>query len=240
MATATVLQLSDTHFTEHARGRVNGVDPAARLTAVLEAWVATGEHADLVVHTGDIADDGSVGACRRVAAALGTLGAPLLAVAGNHDMGEAVTAVFGATVAEVGTWRVVGLASEWPGRTEGALDAPGALALLDGLDDRPTVLAVHHPPQGPSTHRWFQLHGAGELLDGLAARPQVRAVISGHLHEAFDFVGPGGLALLGGPSTLYALHHEGERWARSDVAPTGARVLRLGDDGTLDTDVVVA
>jgi Icc protein len=239
MAIATVLQLSDTHFTESPSGTVHGLDPVVRLQRVLASWEASGQRADLVVLTGDNADDGSTEACRRLAELVVSLGAPVLAVSGNHDLAGSVREVFGDDLeAEVGTWHIVGLSSERPGRTEGTLDVPAALARLDRLDDRPTVVALHHPPSGPSTHQWFQLAGADELLTALAARPHVRAVISGHLHEAFDRRGAGGLALLGAPSTLYAVHHDGERWERADDNLTGARALYLADDGTLRSELV--
>jgi Icc protein len=241
MATATVLQLSDTHFTESPTATVKGRDPAARLDSVLSAWRALGSHVDLLVLTGDNADDGSFEGCRRLAEAVKRLDVPILAVSGNHDLASEVAAVFGAGAhAEVGAWRVVGLESERPGAIEGMLDVPAALDHLDQLDSRPTVLAVHHPPIGTSTHPWFQLAGAEELLAGLEERPHVRAIISGHLHEAFQFAGAGGLALLGAPSTVYAIRHEGDTWQDAEDGLTGARILRLADDGTLTTELLAA
>lgn len=109
------------------------------------------------------------------------------------------------------------------------MDPAAVLATLDALDDRPTVLAVHHPPAGTSTHAWFQLAGAGLLLEGLATRPHVRLVVSGHLHEPFDRRA-GTLGLLGAPSTLYGIRHQGEVWDEDASVPTGARLLHL-DEG---------
>jgi Icc protein len=239
MAGAIVLQLSDTHFTESPEGRVNGLDPAARLERVLTAWGAYGWRADLVLLTGDNADDGSLAACRRLAEAVSSLGVPVFAVAGNHDAAGPVTAVFGpAREIEVGAWRVIGLSSEIPGCTEGAIDVTETLDRVDRLDTRPTLLAVHHPPIGTSTHPWFQLGGAKELLAGLAGHPHVRAVVSGHLHEAFELSSPAGLSLLGSPSTLYALRHDGDQWEKAPDGITGGRVLRLFDDGSLTSELV--
>ena len=241
MAIATILQLSDTHFSESPTTTIKGRDPAARLDRVLSAWDAGGSRPDLVVLTGDNADDGSFEGCRRLAEAVKRLDAPVLAVSGNHDLASEVTAVFGTRVhAEVGDWRVIGLDSERPGAIEGTLDVRAALERIDGLDSRPTVLAVHHPPIGTSSHPWFQLGGAEQLLAGLEERPHVRAVISGHLHEAFQFAGAGGLALLGAPSTLYAIRHDGASWQDAEDGLTGGRILRLADDGTLTTEILAA
>jgi len=238
----TVLHLSDTHLTDHPGRRVMDVDPDARLAAVLDAWEQTGERADLIVHTGDLSDDESDGGPARLATALAPLRAPVLAVCGNHDLPSAVRAAFGAaSSAEVGSWRVVGLESSVPSEIHGWIDAEVAMALLDTFDARPSILAMHHPPRCRSTNPWFRLEGADELLAELSARPHVRALLSGHLHDAFEPTGPAGLQLLNGPSVLAAIAHDGDHMEIGAAgAPAGARILRLGDDGTLTHELLVA
>lgn len=236
---ATVLQLSDTHLTRRRGGTVSGADPDRRLAAVLDTWKAGGERADLVVVSGDDADDASPAAYTRLAEAMAGLDAPVLALAGNHDSPAAVAEAFpGPRSVEVGGWRMHGLDSSRPHDVHGTIDAPAELARLDELDRRPTVVALHHPPLSRSTNPWFRLDGGDELLAGLADRPYVRAVISGHLHDPFDLEGPGGLALLGCPSTLVPIAHHGDRYQTGHGGPTGARVLYLGDDAKLTSRIV--
>lgn len=236
--TVTVLQLSDLHFTTDADRVLNGRNPDARLTAVLDAWTATGEHLDALLVTGDDADDGSAAAYERLAAALGRLDVPTMVIPGNHDDPDRLRAVFG-TIApiEIDGWRLVGVDTSRPGDIHGTVDAAAVATLLDSLDDRPTILAIHHPPVPPSTNAMFQLHGAEGLLDVLAARPHVRAVASGHLHQPFEVLTPDGLQLLGAPSTWTPIDHFGERYVVPGTCPTGARVLRLGDAGELTSSV---
>ncbi len=239
--TVTVLQLSDMHFTAESGGLVSGFDPEVRLATVLTSWAALGEVADLVVLTGDNTDDGSPAGYARLASALYVIDAPLLALPGNHDDPAQVAAVFGDGVcAEVGAWRVVTLDSSRPMQIHGTVDVVAAAQLLDSLDDRPTIVAIHHPPVSNSTGLYFQLDGGPSLLTALAARPHVRALISGHLHEAFEFEGPRGLALLGCPSTIMAIAHNGDKFTVGADAPTGARILRLEDNGTFSTTLLVA
>lgn len=236
---ATVLQLSDVHLADAPGGAVLERDADARLAAVLAAWERLDEPVDLVILTGDNTDGASVGAYGRLAAQLRELGAPVLAVPGNHDVASRVADAFGGeTVVEVGAWRVVGLDSARPGQVHGEVDVPAAMSLLDGLDGRPTMVAIHHPPHTLSTHEWFQLDGAAELLTGLRLRPHVRIVISGHLHWPFEVRGPGDLTFLGCPSTLVAIRHDGDQYEITPDGVTGGRVLYLDDSGSFSTRIV--
>jgi Icc protein len=241
---ATVLQLSDIHLTRTPGDLVQGADPTRRLLTVLRCWQETGWSADLVLLTGDNADDGSIQAYQRLHEALVPLGAPILAVAGNHDDRAQQEQVFGdADTAEVGRWRVAALTSAVPQQTHGTIDAAAAarrLDALDGGDGRPTVAAIHHPPVSRSTHQWFRLDGGDDLLATLAERPYVRMLVSGHLHDVFAFDGPGDLALLGAPSALVAIGHDGDTFEVGVDAPTGARVLHLADDGSYSTTLLDA
>jgi 3',5'-cyclic-AMP phosphodiesterase len=188
-------------------------------------------HPDLVLLTGDITDDGSVEGLRRVSELVGGLSAPVLALAGNHDAGNHVRTVFGSTdTVEVGAWRVLAVESSVTGEIHGSVDVDALMARLDRLDDRPTLIAIHHPPLSPSTHPWFQLVGAEELLAALGARPHVRAVVSGHLHEAFERRS-GDLAVFSGPSSWYAIEHKGDAFRWNDAGLVGSQILTLDDDG---------
>lgn len=239
--TLTVLQLSDIHFGPSPNSLVSGHHPEDRLATVVAAWLATGQNADLVVLTGDITDEGTPEAYDRVVTALRPLDTAIMAISGNHDDDAEVARAFGgAHVAELENWRIVGLNSARPDLVNGIIDVDDVCALLDAVDDRPTVLAIHHPPRSRSTGSYFKLDGDTELLEALAARPHVRAVISGHLHDAFEFTGANGLELLGGPSTLMAIRHEGESFVVGVDAPTGGRVLHLADDGTVTSSLLLA
>jgi 3',5'-cyclic-AMP phosphodiesterase len=207
---------------------------------VIEAWRATERHTDLVLLTGDIADDGSDGGCRAVADLVGAIGAPVLAIRGNHDADVAVQESFGSeSEVELEGWRILGVDSVIPGEVEGAVSAAELFTRLDALDPRPTVVAVHHPPWSPSSHHWFRLDNGDDLIGGLLARPQVRAVVSGHLHQPFDEQRDG-LALLGAPSTLYGIRHVDETFEPDLSVPIGARVLDLQPGGDVLTELFVA
>lgn len=236
-----VLQLSDTHLSTIPGEPVFGRDADARLAAVLAAWTATGERADLVLLTGDLADDGSAAGCERLADAVADLDAPVLAIPGNHDLPAVVASTWdGPRVVKIGGWLVAGVDTTVPGQVHGAVDVPAVMGWLDTLERCPTILAMHHPPMSRSTADEFRLEGADELLAALAERSHVRAVVGGHLHDAVDLEAPSGLPVLGCPSTIVAIAHDGDRMEIGGNAMTGARVLTLDEDGSFSSRILQA
>ena len=230
---ATVLQVSDTHLRAKAHTPIDK-DPDSALRASIDA--ARQIPVDLVLLTGDLADDGSLAALRRVRDIVAVLKAPVLAVAGNHDEIGNVHSVFGMDdVAEVGSWRVLTVESVVPGHEHGSVDVDQLTRRLDRLDGRPTLIALHHPPRSSSTHPWFQLIGAEQMMAELRVRPNVHAVVSGHLHQAFDRR-DGDLQLWGSPSTYYAIEHDGDGYRLIDHGVVGTQLLTLDDDGSISCE----
>jgi Icc protein len=229
---ATVLQISDTHLRAEPHTPSNR-DPDAALTASLAP--VSGVRPDLLLLTGDLADDGTVTALRRLRDALDGFDAPMLAVSGNHDEPHNVRAVFGeADTYDVGAWRVVAVETFVPRQIHGAVDVDDVVKRLDSLDERPTLIAMHHPPRSPSTHNWFRLIGADAFVDAIVARPHVRAIASGHLHELFHYeLGRDRqVELCGAPSAYYAIEHHGDRYELVGSGLVGTQLLTLNDDGS--------
>jgi len=170
---ARILHLSDTHAAA-AGVDMDGVDAAAALEGLLHD-VRHVPGIELVVVSGDVADDGSEAGCRAVREQVGAFARaraiPHVYCTGNHDERTAFGAVLGsghldpdgedrgtalvpgsrlrAAYSLVGGLRVLTLDTLVPGHTHGALDAE-QLDALAGLLATPapegTVLVLHHPP----------------------------------------------------------------------------------------------
>ena len=115
-------------------------------------WRGRGSSAsapDVVLVSGDLTEHGDPAEYARVRELLEPLGAPLLALPGNHDDRATLRDAFPATTHEDGAIRVLTLDSSRPGRDDGALGAE-QLARLDADlaagDGRPAIVALHHPP----------------------------------------------------------------------------------------------
>ncbi|BEL04663.1 metallophosphoesterase [Actinoplanes sichuanensis] len=208
MATHRILHLSDPHVTGSGFDE-DGVDAAGALDRILHDARFVPD-LDLVLVTGDIADDGSAEGCaavlRRVGAFARERGIPHVYTTGNHDAREPFAKVFGsahlgpdgadlgspgpqrAAVSAVSGLRIITLDSLVPGSVHGFVDEE-QLAWLGGLLERPapagSVVALHHPPivtgASPSMAR-VNLQN-GERLAEVLAGSDVRAVLCGHYHS---------------------------------------------------------
>lgn len=232
-----VLHLTDTHLrAPGVSGEPADVDPDARFDAVLAAVAAQGWDPDLIVHTGDIADDESAEAVERVHARLAAI-APTIAVPGNHDDPAVVREVFGPARRRVGGWDVIGIDTVIPGEVAGHADE---LADVVRTAERPTILLMHHPILSHSTHPWFRVAGGPAAQAALAASPHPWLVLSGHTHQVYEARQEGGrVRLWGGPAVFYALRHTDDTWERSHET-TGARLIELAGGGGVSSRLLVA
>jgi 3',5'-cyclic-AMP phosphodiesterase len=202
-----ILHLSDTHLDRLGRPDDDGGDGTAALRRLL-GELGHLEGLGAVVVTGDVADDGSREAYRRVRAMVGEYagarGARVFYATGNHDDRAAFGDVLGcghevpdevydgprgerAAVSTVDGYRVVTLDSLVPGKGYGGL-GEGQLAWLREVLASPaahgTVLGFHHPPigvPGVDVHRVFGLRDAEELA-GVISGTDVGLVLCGHFH----------------------------------------------------------
>ena len=225
-STITVAQITDSHLKREPVTGDKSPDEMLRRAVALVADVQP----DVLLLTGDIADDGSSEALERVAQAVKVLGVPVLATSGNHDDPAVVTTILGAVdETSIGGWRLLLADTSIPKTEWGRVDVPNLLRRLGPDVGVPTLLALHHPPISTSTHPWMQLEGGLELATALAGRGDVRVVLSGHLHEAFNVVFAG-VSYIGCSSSLYSIKHRNNEFIL-DNGHVGALVLTLASDG---------
>ena len=196
MAKPTLLvQLSDLHI----GGNENGVNPIPRLEAVIDAVRGLPNQPDAVLVSGDLTDDGGEENYRVAREMLARLDVPLHVLPGNHDDRGRIRAAFNLPgdgqdpvdySVDVGELRLVLLDSNVPGRDPGSYDGDRLAWLeqeLAAQPERPTLLAVHHPPLATGVAEWDVINldrRDREALGEVVARhPQLRAIVGGHLHR---------------------------------------------------------
>ena len=156
-----LIVLSDLHLTLPGE-TLHGLDTHARLAAGVERIGTVHADADLVVIAGDLADRSRSAAYAALGRALEALPMPVALTLGNHDNRDVFARVLGEdrlaegfaqSAHDVGEVRVIVLDTlerapaghgAW-GHGWGVLDAVRLGWLDRHLDDRPTVIVMHHP-----------------------------------------------------------------------------------------------
>lgn len=240
--TVHILQLSDLHLVRETGRLVYGEDSGTNLRhAVRRAEEESGAF-DLVIATGDIAEDAAPESYQRALDHLGGLAPARRWVPGNHDNPETMRAVGGEEMLApitVRGWSIVPLNTRRPHHDEGQItrrELDRLCMLLDGNADRNALIALHHPTVEFCDNPICKLTNRSELWNVLTRYPHVRAVISGHLHRAFDLERDG-IRLLGAPSTCVQVDHTDHAFTTEGPA---VRTLELRSDGSVATAVLTA
>ncbi len=251
-----IVQVTDTHLFDDPTQALLGVNTEASFLATIEAVQAylkrEGIAPAALLLTGDLAQDGTAAAYRRLRALLDDLGLPAYCLPGNHDDTQILTGELGdraiATHLRIAlaSWQLLLLSSRVPNRVDGEL----AAETLDWLDatlqatpHTPTLVAFHHPalPLGAAWIDRLALSNAEAFWAICDRHPQVRVVMSGHAHQEFDGLRPRSGTLppvryLVTPSTCIQFQPRSDRFQIDSAAP-GFRLLSLFPDGTVTTEV---
>jgi Icc protein len=241
-----VLQITDTHLFQGPSGRLLGLDTQHSLDLVLGQACSRHWPADLVLATGDLVHDASTAGYERLRHQLGALGPPVYCVSGNHDESAQVTRLMDqggvrtVPCAAHGGWAFALVDSTRPGDDGGHLSATALALLAECLErhrQRHLLVCLHHQPV-PMDSPWLDtmmVDNAAELFRLIDAHPQVRGVLWGHVHQAYDGERRG-VRLLACPSTCIQFLPRSQAFSL-DPAPPGYRWLELHRDGRIDTGV---
>ncbi|MCG8710400.1 3',5'-cyclic-AMP phosphodiesterase [Brenneria sp. 4F2] len=246
-ARVRILQITDTHLFAGEHETLLGVNTYSSYHAVLDAIQAQQYSFDLIVATGDLAQDHSLEAYRHFCRGIRQLSAPCVWLPGNHDFQPAMFD----TLAKEGVepskhvllgdkWQIILLDSQVFGVPHGELSDYQLEWLERSLQSQPgrfTLLLLHHHPH-PSGCTWLDQHSlrnAHNLAAVLARYPLVNTVLCGHIHQELDLDWHG-KRLLATPSTCVQFKPHCTNFAIDDVAP-GWRYLDLMPDGRLETEV---
>lgn len=225
----TLLQLSDAHLEREPGPADERLDEAVAMIAASELRPAA------LLVTGDLSEDGSPESYRRLRARLdplaARLGAPLIALPGNHDDVATLRAEIldGGPVdraIELDGLRVVVLDSTVAGAHHGELGDEQLAWLAETLAvraPRGTIVALHHPPI-PSVHPVLDRLAlrTPERLAAAIARTDVRLLVCGHAH-AVSAAALAGVPVWSGPALE----------ATTDVLPPAGRARSLRGRGGL-------
>ena len=207
-----LLQISDTHLGADWKG----VEPDECLLRAVEAILRLPQRADALVISGDLTQNGTPEEYARVRELVAPLDLEPHVLPGNHDRRGRLREAFGlpgtgeehaSHAVDLGPLRLICLDSIIPGEEAGSLDG-GRTEWLDRTlaeeREKPTVIAMHHPPLSTAIPSFDAIGLAPEwrpqLAEVLVRHPQVLRVIAGHVHRVI-VTELAGRAVLSAPST---------------------------------------
>ena len=193
-------QVTDTHIVRRGELTLGRIDAAAMLARCVARLNGLSPRPDAVVVTGDLTDLGRPEDYALVRELLAPLAMPVYVLPGNHDDRTALRAGFAdhRYLPADGTFvhyvvddlpvRLIALDTVIPGQAGGALCAARLGWLAERLaeaPDRPTIVAMHHPPfdTGIPFMDRIGLSGRDAFAELIAGHRQVERVICGHVHR---------------------------------------------------------
>jgi Icc protein len=165
---------------------------------------------------------------------------------GNHDAANPMSRILGRNAISLessvrcGKWNLVFLDSTIPGEEGGHLNRTQLEILGSSLaanSKAHTLVCLHHQPV-PVGSPWLDtmaLDNPEDFFSIVDRSPQVRAIIWGHVHQAFR-AERGGVTLLGTPSTCVQFLPGTQGFALDTLTP-GFRWLDLHSDGRIESGI---
>jgi Icc protein len=239
-----ILQITDPHLYGNASARLRGVETDSSLRAALDDAIARVPNYQAMLVTGDLVQDDKSGYLR-FRSFFGGIKKPVLCIPGNHDEPEAMRKELAGApfeicgTHEIGAWMFIMLDSYDPGHVGGRLTKNELARLDDALahSPKPAMVCLHHHPIAMGS-RWLDSVGLADTHEFwriIEAHKNVRAVVWGHVHQAFDGK-RGDIRLFATPSTGAQFLPKSDRYA-VDSRPPAYRSFELHADGRIESAV---
>ncbi|MDP7403599.1 MAG: 3',5'-cyclic-AMP phosphodiesterase [Gammaproteobacteria bacterium] len=245
-----IVQITDTHLFSEGSGTLLKMNTKHSFQQVLELVRMHDSPPDLILGTGDIAQDASATAYEYFKSSIGALNAPFMWLPGNHDNALLMQSLAEGTSAaykymQLGNWLIVMLDTSVGGQVHGTLSAEELAFLSAQLDaselsdsvDHVLVSMHHNPIRG--TAGWMKnigLQNPQKFWETAKTSSKLRAIVYGHIHQELDFELEG-IRCLCTPSTCIQFKPDVVNFALDKMNP-GYRNLVLYSDGAIDTQVV--
>ncbi|NQV70856.1 MAG: 3',5'-cyclic-AMP phosphodiesterase [Pseudohongiella sp.] len=245
-----IIQITDTHLYADPAGTLLKMTTSKSLSHVIDLIRAEETGIDLLLATGDLAQDASDAAYNNFLVATSQFDAPLRWIPGNHDDSAVMDRVaegtdLGEKTVKINNWLIVMLDSTIPGQSYGNLST-SELAFLqarlqhaeeDNSIDH-CLIGLHHNPV-PASAAWMKdvgLQNGAEFFAAVKTFSKLKCVLYGHIHHELDFKHQG-IRCLCSPSTCIQFKPNVSNFTLDRVNP-GYRYLRLLDDGHIESAIV--
>ncbi|MCZ6804154.1 MAG: 3',5'-cyclic-AMP phosphodiesterase [Proteobacteria bacterium] len=245
--TINVIQITDTHILDEGAPSFNDYDTSASLVNIIKEIKTNESSTDLILLTGDLVHGPAETSYQKLADYLSVLINPIFYIPGNHDDPGLMNYILGANgydsgkLIRAGQWLIILLNTCVKGEHFGELSDTELGFLRTSLEsslESHCLIALHHHPVAINSS-WMDamaLINADVFLNVIDDFDHIRAIIWGHIHQAFE-LDRKNVKLLGSPSTCLQFKPGSDVFAVDEKSPA-YRELMLKDDGTIKTSVI--
>lgn len=243
-----VVQISDCHLFATTEGRLLGLNTEDSLRLVLEKVQREQQKIDVVLATGDIAQDASEVAYTRFQQHLAQLNAPNYWLQGNHDITQPILNILGNNQSHLSPcvisfkhWRIIMLNSSVEYEVPGKFKPEELVFLHKALTDSKNfhvMVCLHHHPV-PMDCKWLDTQVVRNAVDFWQVIDQfshIKAIVWGHVHQESDRL-RNNVRLLSVPSTCVQFKPLSDDFAIDEELAPGYRWFDLYDNGDIVTQV---
>ena len=241
----SILQITDLHILPCLNETFLGINTEDYFLAVLKLALAENSHFDLIIITGDLAQNPSQESYQRILKHIQATNRPCICLPGNHDDALLMQQIFNTSLVNcrkqvlLGNWQLIFLNSQIKGASGGRLSNEELCFLDDCLSKHPnhhTLIAVHHHCLETKS-AWMDtmmIENNLELWAVIGKYPNVKIIINGHIHQLMDSEHQG-VRVLGAPSTCFQFKPDSSFFSLDDIAAPGYRKIILSLDGRIQT-----
>lgn len=238
----TIVQISDTHLMDSPNKDFIEQNPERSFHHTMHHILSHHLDIDTIIHTGDIAQIPKITTYQRYLNYMQNLNIPFYQTPGNHDDPTHFPYPKETQISTIslGHWCIILLNSAIPSKIDGFISQKQLKhleKLLHTHQKQHILIGCHHHPVAMQS-AWIDEHclkNTDQLMDLLCQYSQVKAVIHGHVHQEATVYFKH-LPIFSVPSTFVQFKPLSQDFALDDNLP-GYRVLKLYDDGHLDTEV---
>ncbi len=244
--TVNIVQISDIHLNANKEKNLLGVKTQESFQATIDHIKDNIKSIDFIIVTGDLSQDGSEEAYRRIVTMLDPFDVPVYTMPGNHDDADVMERVYPCGNLNrikhivLDNWQIILLDSHIQCQVEGFLADDQLSYMQKCLRAHPalhTIVSFHHQPV-PVGSTWLDNLGVrnAEAFWSIAEKyPQIKYVIFGHVHQEFEQQ-VGEIRVYSSPSTCIQFMRKKPDFGLENLPP-GYRVIKLHPDGRLETHV---
>ena len=237
-----LLHITDLHIRPEPNDTLAGILPDMNLKAVLTEAFQLYPAFDLIVISGDLAQDPCLASYQRIREILTPYQTPVLSVPGNHDSLEMMQSVLHAeqfscaTSLDIEGWQVICVNSQQENSNQGWISSAEMQRLkLAFKNPALSVLVIHHHflDTGSPWMDGMKIGNAAEFLDVIADQKQLKLIVHGHIHQELQWWFRA-INVVATPSTAVQFAPLAPAFQLTDKAP-GFRVIELDATGNFST-----